>query len=64
LPQYAGCHIAADEPEYGIENGLEQLLHELRGPLHAQLHEHQRTDAAGSQQSLWFMRVGGGSSRD
>jgi hypothetical protein len=52
------------EPEYGIENGLEQLLHELRRSLFAQLYEHQRADASGSQQSFGFVSVGGGSSGD
>ena len=50
------------KPEYGIENWLEQLLHELRRPLLAQFHEHQRADAAGRQQPLGFVRVGGGGS--
>jgi hypothetical protein len=45
LPQYRSRRF---EPEYGIENGLEKLLHELRRPLLAQLYEHQRADAAGS----------------
>ena len=37
-------------PEYGIEQGLEQLEHEIARPLFAQLNEHHGPYAAGRQQ--------------